>query len=84
MRLNLEISNSQMSSFKALQQRTGASSMKDLINHALSMLEWAVDETAKGNEIAAVNEEQSAYRVLVTPLLQHVARHEREEVPVVA
>jgi hypothetical protein len=83
MRLNLEISNSQMSSFKALEQRTGASSMKDLINHALSMLEWAVDETAKGNEIAAVNEDQSAYRVLVTPLLQHVAKHERR-VPVPA
>jgi hypothetical protein len=77
MRLNLEISSGQMSSLKALQQRTGANSMKDLVNHALTLLEWAVEETAKGNEVAAVNEDQSAYRMLVTPLLQHVAREER-------
>lgn len=77
MRLNLEISESQMSSLKALQQRTGANSMKDLVNNALSILEWAVDETARGNEVAALNESESAYRVLVTPLLQHVTKHEQ-------
>jgi len=60
-----------MSSLKALQQRTGASSMKDLVHTALSILEWAVDETAKVNEIAAVNGDESAHRVLVT------ARRER-------
>ena len=53
--------------------------MKDLVNNALTLLEWAVDETAKGNEVAAVNENDSAYRVLVTPLLQHVAKRERRE-----
>jgi hypothetical protein len=78
MRLNLEISNSQMESLKALQERTAAGSMKDLVNNALTLLEWAVDETAKGNEIAAVNEDETTYRVLVTPLLQHVAKNERK------
>jgi hypothetical protein len=77
MRLNLELSDAQMSSLKALQVRTGAATMKDLVNNALSILEWAVDETARGNEVAALNESESAYRVLVTPLLQHVVRHER-------
>jgi len=51
--------------------------MKDLVNHALTLLEWVVDETAKGNEIAGVNEEESIYRVLVMPLLKHVAKQER-------
>lgn len=83
MRLNLEVTESKMKSLKALQARTGAGSMKELINNALTMFEWAVDEVASGHEIAAVNEEESAYRVLVTPLLQHVAREERKEaVPV--
>jgi hypothetical protein len=75
-RLNLEISDAQMESLKALEKRTGAESMKNLVNNALSMLEWAVQETARGNEIAAVDEERQVYRVLVTPLLQHVAKHE--------
>ncbi|MGA7340718.1 MAG: hypothetical protein WBE72_23455 [Terracidiphilus sp.] len=78
MRLNLELTETQMNSLKALQHRTGANTMKDLVNHALSMLEWAVDETAHGNEIAAVNEDESTYRVMVTPLLQHVAKQERQ------
>jgi len=81
MRVNFEMNDSQMNSLRDLQGRTGAPSIKDLVNNALSILEWAADETARGNEIAAVNEEQSTYRVLVTPLLQHVARH-RSQVPV--
>jgi hypothetical protein len=81
MRLNLEINDTQMNSLKALQERTAASSMKDLVNNALTLLEWAVDETAKGNEIAALNEDDTNYRVLVMPLLQHVAKKERKEMP---
>jgi hypothetical protein len=76
-RLNLDITDAQMKSLKVLEHRTGANSMKDLVNNALTVFEWAVDETAKGNEVAAVSEDESAYRVLVTPLLQHVAREER-------
>jgi hypothetical protein len=79
MRLNLEISGVQMRSLKALQARTGANTMKDLVNHALTLLEWAVDETANGNEVAAVNEKKATFRVLVTPLLQHVGRQREPE-----
>ena len=83
MRLNIDITESHMQSLKELQARTGASNMKELINHAISLLQWAVDEVANGHEIAAVNEDEPAYRVLVTPLLQHVAKQERKEpVPV--
>ena len=77
MRLNMEISENQMASFNELKDRTGASTMKDLINNALTILEWLVNETAHGNDIAAVNESGTAYRVLITPLLQHVAKAER-------
>ncbi len=83
MRLNLELTNEHMASLKLLQQKTGAATMKDLVNNALSILEWAVDETTRGNEIAAVNEEKENYRVLVTPLLQHVARQQQSELVMV-
>jgi hypothetical protein len=71
MRLNLEISNAKMDALKALQKQTGAGSMKDLVNNALTIFEWTVNETAKGNEIAAVNEKEEVYRVLITPLLEN-------------
>jgi len=78
MRLNFEFSESQVKDLKALQEKTGTDTMKDLFNSALSMLEWAVDETINGNEIAAVNAEHKQYRVLITPVLQRVAKLQRQ------
>ena len=80
MRLNLEVDKAQMDSLKALVERTGANSMKDLINNSLTILEWAADETSKGNEIAAVNEKTSVYRVLVIPLLQNVSKRDKKRI----
>lgn len=48
--------------------------MKDLVNNAFTILEWAVEETRAGNEIAAINRQQEVYRVLVTPILQRVSK----------
>ena len=78
MRLNFEFSESQVKDLKALQEKTGTDTMKDLFNSALSMLEWAVDETINGNEIAAVNAEDKQYRVLITPVLQRAAKLQRQ------
>jgi hypothetical protein len=74
MRLNFEFSEEQINDLKAFQQKTGTASMKDLFNSAMSILEWTVDETIKGNEIASINEDDKNYRVLVTPILQRVAK----------
>jgi hypothetical protein len=72
MRLNFELNEAQMASINALKARTGASSMKELFNNALSILDWAVDEIAQGREIAAVSPDSKNYRVFVTPLLRQV------------
>lgn len=74
MRLNFEFSDDRVAELKELQSETGAESMKDLVNNAFTLLEWAVKETRDGNEIAAVNEADETYRVLVLPMLQRVAR----------
>lgn len=70
MRLNFEFNDAQVESLNALKQKTGAASMKDLFNNALTMLEWAVDETEQGKEIVATDGKES--RVFVTPLLRQV------------
>ena len=70
MRLNFEFNDAQVESLNALKQKTGAASMKDLFNNALTMLEWAVDETEHGKEIVATDGKES--RVFVTPLLRQV------------
>lgn len=74
-RVNFEMNDAQRDSLDELQRRTGAS-LKDLINNGLSLVQWAVNETLRGNEIAAVNEDQKTFRVLVLPLLDNVNRIE--------
>jgi hypothetical protein len=74
MRLNFEFSEQRIRDLKRLLDETGTDTMKDLVNNAFTILEWAIDETKAGNEIAAVNESEQVYRVLITPVLQRVAK----------
>ena len=73
-RLNIEMSQSQIDSVKALTKITESRDMKDVINVALAVLEWAVDETLQGNEVAAVDSRANNYRVLIIPQLRNVKK----------
>lgn len=79
MRMNFEFPEERIQDLQKLRADTGAESMKDLVNNAFTILEWAVNETKGGNEIAAVNENTKTYRVLVMPLLRNVARAVKRE-----
>jgi len=46
---------------------------KDIINNALTILEWAIGEVQAGRIIASVDESNDRYREMVMPLLQHFA-----------
>jgi hypothetical protein len=74
MRLNFEFSEQRVGDLRKLLDETSTETMKDLVNNAFTILEWAVDEVKAGNEIAAVNESKQIYRVLITPILQRVAK----------
>ena len=74
MRLNFEFSQDRVQDLQNLKTTTGTNNMKELVDNAFSILEWAVNETKDGNEIAAINEADRTYRVLITPLLQRVAK----------
>ena len=74
MRLNVEISKAEMDSVRALKEKTGARDIKDLINSAITVLEWAVEETEAGHEVAAINHQDNEVRILVMPLLKKVRR----------
>jgi hypothetical protein len=74
MRLNFEFPEDRVQELKDLQAAAGAENMKELVNNALTILEWAIKEVKNGNEIAAVNENDQVYRVLITPLLERAAK----------
>jgi len=73
MRLNFEFPEERVKELRELQGPLGVD-MKTLFNTALTVFEWCVEETKQGNEIAAVNEDEGTYRVLITPPLQAIAR----------
>lgn len=69
MRLNLEISEERVLGFKQLLDATDTETMKDLVNDAFTILEWVVDETKAGNEVAAINEDKQVFRACSLPEL---------------
>ena len=75
MRLNFEFPEERIKELRGLQAALGNVEMKTLVNNALSVFEWCMEETKAGNEIAAVNMSDQTYRVLVTPLLQSLKKH---------
>jgi hypothetical protein len=75
-RVTFEMNEAQKDSLDDLQRKTGLS-IRDLMNNGLSLVLWAVNETLKGHEIAAVNEKQKTYRILVMPLLDSVIGREQ-------
>jgi len=83
MRLNFEFSEERVKELKALQGALGVD-MKTLVNNALSIFEWCVEETKQGNEIAAVNDSDETYRVLITPLLQSLSKKHKVVMPDIA
>ncbi len=76
-RLNFDFAPDRVDELKQMSVEAGCS-MKDLFNNALTILEWSITETRKGNEIAAVNEANQSFRVLVTPLLERVKKSRRQ------
>src|SRR4051812_22253473 len=88
MRIQLELSQDKVQRLKTLMVTLEIDSYKDLFNNALSMLDWVIEETQSGREIAAVNEAEKCYRVLVHPVLAPVIRsanghlngHQRAEI----
>ena len=46
---------------------------KDIINNALTLLEWAIDEVKAGRGIASIDAQENRYKEVVLPLLRNFA-----------
>ena len=46
---------------------------KDIINNAMTLLEWAIDEVKAGRTIASIDAQENRYKELVLPLLRDFA-----------
>lgn len=71
-RFQLEIPESRLKELEALMAETGISTKKELMNNALTLLEWAIEEKKAGYSIASVDSKKEKYRELVMPMLERV------------
>jgi hypothetical protein len=55
-------------------QQTDTHTKKDLLNDALTLFEWAVNERIAGRMIASVDEGQQRYKEVVMPSLERALK----------
>ncbi|MEQ8824259.1 MAG: hypothetical protein RIC14_07785 [Filomicrobium sp.] len=73
-RLQLELSKEASDEMSNLMNRCGLATRKDLINNALVLLRWAVDEVEKGGSISSVDPINKSYTEIKTPALDYASR----------
>lgn len=72
MRVQFELSEERVKELENLMEETKTKTKKDLLNNALSLLEWAIDERKVGRIIASVNEKENKYKEVIMPILSNV------------
>jgi hypothetical protein len=71
-RLQIEFDAERMEELEALMREGRASTKKEFVNAALTLLEWAMKERKAGRIIASVDEKKDSYKELVMPILSEV------------
>lgn len=69
MRIQFKVSKEKSIEIDGLMEKTGSETRRELLNSALTLLKWVLDERQKGNIISSVNEEDKVYKELVMPCL---------------
>ena len=59
----------------------GISTKKELVNNALTLLEWAIEESQKGNGIASIDEGRKIVEKLRMPILSNAALFQKAPAP---
>ena len=71
-RLQIELDEDRVRELEALMREGRASTKKEFINAALTLLQWAMNEKRAGRIIASVDEKKDSYKELVMPILSEV------------
>jgi hypothetical protein len=72
-RLQFELTEGQLKELKAIMEKTKVRTKKNLINNALTLFEWAVQEKERGRIIASVDEASEKYKEVTMPALSAIS-----------
>lgn len=76
-RVQFEATPERLEELDELQRRLRLNSRTELLNTALTLLEWAADQVAEGRGLASIDRDGGVYREMVMPALKHATRRER-------
>ena len=72
MKLEIDIPRENALILKEIMRKSGISSKKNLLNEALTLFEWAVNERSKGLEIASIDREKKEFFNLNMSVLNNI------------
>ena len=75
LRVQFDLAPSRVDQIDIMMQVGGLDARKDLINNALSILEWAIEEVQAGHEIGAIDKTNQRYEILRMPVLSQAAKY---------
>jgi hypothetical protein len=78
-RIQLELPEDRVAELDELAARLHLRTRKDLLNTALTLLEWAANEKSAGHKIASVDPDNNVLRELVMPGLESLANKRKHE-----
>ena len=71
-RIQIELAEDKLSQYELLMNKCGIRTKKDLLNNALTLLEWAVREREKGALITSFYEVENKYREFCLPIFSNI------------
>ena len=74
LRVQFDLPEEKMKELDLLMEETGIKTRRELFNNALTILEWAVDRSSKGFDVAAYRENTKELHVLAMPALSAAFR----------
>ena len=69
MRIQLDLPPYKVKELEYLMNETDILTKKDFINHALTLLKWAIEERKQGRAIGSIDKTTGQYREVVLPAL---------------
>lgn len=68
-RVQFDLTEDKVKEIEEIMEKSNMSSRKDVFNTALTLLEWAIDESERGHDIAAINRADKEFFSLRMPVL---------------
>jgi len=76
-RIQLELPQEKVDKLETLMKESGIKTKKELLNNALTFLEWAINERREGKIIASVDEQEKTLKELIMPVFASVKTGDR-------